>query len=325
MGMRIKALSLILAFCLISALGIPPKEPGMTTVKKKKTKPRSEPSPQTHSPSQSQPSLPITVEPEIGKEYHPSGTKGGPMVYVPSGNYWMGSSADDALRECQKYRSDCLRDWFISEEPKHMVYLDAFYIDKYEVTQADYRECVSIGSCKQNSNNDGFMGDRQPVVGVGWYDANTYCEWAGKRLPTEAEWEKAARGTDGRNFPWGNEFDSKKANFCDKNCMANWAYKKLDDGYSKTAPVGSYPTGASPYGAMDMSGNAAEWVNDWYDNQYYKISSEQNPKGPASGSVRVVRGSTWLSLPNFLRSSTRYSLTPDERSSNVGFRCSRNP
>ena len=154
------------------------------------------------------------------------------------------------------------------------------------VTQAEYNECVSSGKCSANQKYDGFTGDRQPVVGVNWNDARTYCEWAGKRLPTEAEWEKAARGTDGRIYPWGNTIDPTRANYA-------------DSGIGKTSKVGSYPSGASPYGALDMAGNAWEWVADWHDKNYYRNSPSKNPQGPDSGKYRVLRaaaGTTMLGI-----------------------------
>ena len=160
------------------------------------------------------------------------------MVSVPAGEFWMGCN-EQADKRCN-----------FDEKPYHKVYLDAYYIDKYEVTQSEYNECVTTDKCPANRKKDGFTGDRQPVIGVSWEDADTYCKWAGKRLPTEAEWEKAARGTDGRVYPWGNSFDPTRANYA--------------GALGKTSEVGSYPSGASPYGALNMAGNVWEWVADWY-------------------------------------------------------------
>ncbi|OGP59482.1 MAG: hypothetical protein A2V67_10775 [Deltaproteobacteria bacterium RBG_13_61_14] len=204
----------------------------------------------------------------------------------------------------------CQRQRFINEEPAHRVSLDAFYIDKFEVTQGEYKECVRAGSCKDNKKYDGFTGDRQPVVGVTWNQAKAYCEWAGKRLPTEAEWEKAARGTDGRMYPWGNQKAS-----CE---LANYDDCKME----KTWPVGTKPDGASPYGALDMAGNVWEWVADWYEENYYSHSPNKNPTGSASGSGRVLRGGSWFDYPGSLHASNRVTGGPDLEYFYGGFRCS---
>jgi eukaryotic-like serine/threonine-protein kinase len=244
------------------------------------------------------------------------------MVLVPAGEFTMGMSADDGLKECRKFDKDkCKIEWFTNEEPVHKVYLDAFYIDKTEVTQEDYDKCMAAGKCKAHEKVDGFTGARQPVTLLTWEDARSYCSWADKRLPTEAEWEKAARGTDGRMYPWGNKFDAKKANFCDQNCDLVWAAKNQDDGYKYTAPVGSYPEGASPYGALDMAGNAGEWIADWYAADYYKNSPARNPKGPDTGEYRVFRGGLFGAAVGALRSADRAYNGPKNPSG--GVRCAR--
>ena len=133
--------------------------------------------------------------------------------------------------------------------------------------------------------------DDHPVVQVSWFDAEAYCAWAGGSLPTEAQWEKAARGTDGRTYPWGSVFDGTWLNYCDASCEGGDT--AFDDGYRFTAPVGSYPAGASPYGALDMAGNVWEWTADWYDDGYYAVSPASNPTGPDSGQYRVLRGGSW--------------------------------
>jgi len=226
----------------------------------------------------------------------------GAMVFVPAGEFIMGSPEGEGDDD---------------EDPQHTVYLDAFYIDKYEVTNAGYKGCVDDGVCDPPSRNssstrDSYYGnpeyDDYPVIYVSWYDAKAYCEWKGMRLPTEAEWEKAARGTDGREYPWGNGApDEAKLNY-DKNV-------------GDTTEVGSYPGGASPYGAMDMAGNVWEWVADWHDAGYYSAAPERNPQGPDYGPYRVLRGSSWDYSRSWARCAVRRGVFPDLRSDNRGVRC----
>jgi formylglycine-generating enzyme len=202
------------------------------------------------------------------------------MVVVPAGNFWMG---------CNEAAGDgCLY--------HEVVYLDAFYIDITEVTAGAYKACVDAGMCEYNGpisddNLDYYSEartynnnrDMHPINYVSWFDAKTYCEWLGKRLPTEAEWVKAARGTDGRTYPWGNE---------EPTCELAWYFDCLGE-TETTQPVGSLSAGASPYGAMDMAGNVWEWTADWYSSNYYNQTPEGgwvNPEGPVSGSHRVIRG-----------------------------------
>jgi len=239
-------------------------------------------------------SPPSHSSPKIGKEYHPPGTKGGPMVYVPAGEFLMGCISGD--NKCGKW----------GEKHQHTEFLNAFYIDKYEVTQGEYDECFNSGSCDEgNGKVSGFEGDRQPVVEVDWHHAMLYCKWAGKKLPTEAEWEKAARGTDARAYPWGNE-------------KADCTRAVMDDGGAgcgkkATWEVGSKPSGASPYGAMDMAGNVWEWVLDGH--------FESSP-GIFSG---FIRGGAWNTSSEFLRASNRESAALVDRDTSIGFRCARTP
>ncbi len=226
----------------------------------------------------------------------PPGTKGGMMVRIPAGEFIMGSDSGDP-----------------DEMPVHLVYLDEFYIDKHEVINTEYSKCFSAGVCGMNEKYKGFLDPLQPVVGVTWHQADTYCKWVGKRLPTEAEWEKAARGIDGRTYPWGEGIDCSKAKFY--KCGREW----------KTEPVGSYPSGAGPYGAMDMAGNVWEWTADLYDANYYPDSPNRNPKGPAAGRYRVLRGGSWNFNRYYLRASARFRKPPGATLNSCGFRCAKTP
>jgi len=234
------------------------------------------------------------------------------MVLVPSGSFQMGCASGD---------SKCKDD----EKPRHEVALDAFYIDTTEVTVAAYRSCNSAGECTTPATDSRYCNwgksgrDRHPINCVDHGQATAYCGWKNKRLPTEAEWEKAARGTDGRIYPWGNQSPS-----CSLAIMKNSS--NYGCGEVRTWPVGSKPAGKSPYGALDMSGNVWEWVSDWYDKSYYASSSRSNPSGPSGGSSRVFRGGSWYDddgSNDYLRASTRRGFAPDFRYNSVGFRCAR--
>ncbi len=213
--------------------------------------------------------------------------------------------------------------WFEDEAPRHTVHLDAFYIDKYEVTNELYRKFMDETGHRSECgwHNSQFEAPNHPVVGVFWDEAKAYAEWAGKRLPTEAEWEKAARGgLVGRRFPWGDsDPDGTQSNFADKSADRDWSDKTVDDGYQRTAPVGSFtPNG---YGLYDMAGNVREWCADWYDSGYYANSPNRNPTGPGSGTERVARGGVWFYGPGGLRVANRVMLRPKFASVNLGFRC----
>jgi formylglycine-generating enzyme required for sulfatase activity len=242
------------------------------------------------------------------------------------------------------------------KHPQHKVYLDDFYIDKYEVTNAQFKKFVeatgyvtdaerkrygevwnpkggilslhNFGSVNwrtpnawrvpylavnlQHPDEWEYWLMNHPVVQVSWNDAQVYAKWAGKRLPTEAEWEKAARGTDGRKWPWGNVFNVDLEGV---TVHANIASDYL-------LPVDSFPTGVSPYGVHDMVGNVQEWVADWYAGDYYARSSQNNPKGPDNGIARVLRGGSWRHLKiNHVLITNRYYQVPDYSSNFVGFRC----
>ena len=236
--------------------------------------------------------------------------KGAKMVLVPSGSFEMGRSSGHP-----------------DEQPFHVVHLDSFYIDTYEVTNALYKGCVNGLVCRPPTN-DHFYADLKysdhPVVFVNWNMAAMYCEWRGARLPTEAEWEKAASGPEQRDYPWGNGFDDVRLNFCDTNCDEVGKDRGANDGYAMTAPVGSFNAGVSPFGVYDMAGNVSEWVADWYDEYYYVNSPNTNPTGPENGTYRVLRGGSWLHSENDARVFRRFKLNPDVNAYNyTGFRCAR--
>ena len=226
------------------------------------------------------------------------------MVYVPAGEFQMGSTEGDN-----------------DEAPVHTVALDAFWLDHTEVTNAQYQKCVAAGDCEVSrcASNSDYNGAEQPVVCVSWHDAVAYCEWAGGRLLTEAEWEYAARGPEGLIYPWGNTFDGTRLNFCDKSCTFDWANQSVDDGYEFTAPVGSYPDGASWAGALDLAGNVWEWVADWYGD--YSSGRQVNPTGPQNGDCRVLRGGSWHGNENNTRGANRDRSTPTDSDNSGGFRC----
>jgi formylglycine-generating enzyme required for sulfatase activity len=225
------------------------------------------------------------------------------MVYVPVGEFQMGSA-----------------DGYDDERPVHTVALDGFWIDRTEVTNAQYQKCVAAGDCEVSrcASDSDYNGATQPVVCVSWHDAVGYCEWAGSRLPTEAEWEYAARGPQGLTYPWGNNFDGTRLNFCDKNCTYTHA-DSSNDGYKFAAPVGTFPEGASWVGALDLSGNVWEWVADLYSG--YISGRQVNPTGPESGNYRVVRGCSWLDSMNYARGAYRGGISPSSSNNNYGFRC----
>jgi len=255
-------------------------------------------------------------------------TDGAEMVYVPGGTFEMGSSeaeTDAAFEQCEQDQGsgECLRNWFERESPPHTVTLDSFWIDKYEVTNAQYRKCVEDGDCLEPGcwGNSDFNAADQPAVCVNWIDAQGYCDWVGAQLPTEAEWEYAARGPQRNTYPWGDTFDGEQLNFCDDSCSEEHKNPEWNDGYELTAPVGSFEAGTSWLGALDMAGNVFEWVNDWYQEDYYAVSPQSNPPGPGTGDSKVLRGGSWNSRVYYVASASRRWYRPRENYSDLGFRC----
>lgn len=245
-----------------------------------------------------------------GLEKEVTGKDGAPMLLIPEGSFPMGVPRGD-------------RDGGRDEYPRHDVFVSNFYIDKFELTNGRYLEFVKathhrIPQNPKNATRNLWQGDTiaeslidRPVINVDWADAQAYCQWAGKRLPTEAEWEKAAKGTADRRFPWGNvEPTNKHLNF-----NQQWIGEKT------LMPVGSYEAGKSPFGVYDMAGNVWEWVNDWYDAKYYEKSPAKNPTGPETGTKRVLRGSGWQNETPTVRIFTRVDSDPTIRNESTGFRC----
>jgi formylglycine-generating enzyme required for sulfatase activity len=251
------------------------------------------------------------------------------LVYVPEGNFTMGASVDQAMVVCKLYKNNCQRGWFTDEEPAHTVYLDTYWIDQTEVTNKMYALCVSSGKCSppkssESSTRKNYYGnpeyDNFPVIYVSWDDASAYCAWADSRLPTEAEWEKAASWDEINQvkytYPWGNTTnDCSLSNFPDgsKYCVGD------------TTAVDNYPNGKSPYGALDMIGNVWEYVADWFGDRYYWTLPDgvHNPTGPSSGEYHAVRGGEW-GANSYTHTADR-DFDEDGAANFLGIRCARSP
>lgn len=262
------------------------------------------------------------------------------MVLIPGGEFLMGSP-DDGLS-------------FDDERPQRKVYVSAFLMDRHEITNARYKQFVDATGFQTPSHTTSQLtlwdhgtplpgSEQHPVVNVSWDAAVAYCRWQGKRLPTEAEWEKAARGTDGRRYPWGSDWDIAKA-----NSASYWAGRTIEfqngeewkafwvtgegmrlsrqqglNGEVLTLPIGTFPDGASPYGVLDMAGNASEWVQDWYEPYSYLNAPLSDPQGPHGQLLKVVRGGSWLKPARNIRASDRDYAFPADRASGIGFRCAK--
>ena len=270
---------------------------------------------------------------------------GAGMVLIPAGGFQMGTASAEIpqlVKSYKKYSPAIKTSWFEDEAPLHTVYLEAFYIDKYEVTNEQYANFLN----KQGKNIDAdgnklidlespycliekrgnFYRPKpgygnHPVIEVSWYGAVAYAQFYGKRLPSEAEWEKAARGgLSGRKYPWGDsKADDNDANFADKNTDYSWSDRRVNDRYELTAPAGSYAP--NRYGLYDMAGNVWEWCSDWYSREYYDSSPKSQPQGPGKGGFRVCRSGSWLSGTYIMRCASRNRLYPSFSVDDLGFRC----
>lgn len=280
---------------------------------------------------------PTPLPPEI--------SSGGALLrLIPAGPFDMGADAAVLLAECEVFRTGCQESWFSASAPVHTVELSSYYIDLTEVTNEAYvnflntvggnehcgdQLCLDVESSEVTVDGGVFIAagglDQRPVAGVTWYGATAYCEWRGGRLPTEAEWERAAawNAETAASFlyPWGNEFSGRRTNFCDASCNAPQANVNFNDGYAAAAPVGTYEDGRSPSGLHDMAGNVWEWTADWYDPNYFAVSVFENPTGPESGDVKVVRGGSWYDTANFTSALIRFPSRPENADKTIGFRC----
>jgi formylglycine-generating enzyme required for sulfatase activity len=276
------------------------------------------------------------------------------MIFITAGKFTMGSNEKDIAEAVNMSKeagwTEVERNWFTDELPAHEVYVNGFYIDKYEVTNEKFKKFVASTGYKTDAEREGFsvlwegsdwkqvsgadwahpLGPGSsvngkmdhPVVHVTWNDAKAYAVWAGKRLPAEAEWEKACRGTDKRIFPWGNKWND---NYCN-NARLNLSYLVgfMPDFFNGrgTIPAGKIPEGASPSGVMDMSGNVWEWCSDWYSKDYYNYSPPENPGGPEKGEKKILKGGSWYyENPAYLRVSIKLAEFPGTRNFMIGFRC----
>lgn len=241
-----------------------------------------------------------TPLPFIPKSTKISPIDGMTQIYIPAGDFLMGSGNNPK-----------------TDNRQHQVYLDAYWIDKVVITNAMYARCLKARACTHPAAYDTYYGvwayRDYPVVYVNWYQADQYCHWADRSLPTEAQWEKAARGTDGRRYPWGNQLPNPH--------LANFNLSLIGE----PVPVYRYPLGASPYGVLNMAGNVREWIADWYGVNYYQSSPTDNPKGPITGTERSLRSGSYAEDQQQISVYTRFKHLPDSAGLNRGFRCAETP
>ena len=280
----------------------------------------------------------------LGLQPRKVGRDGAAMALVPGGRFKRGADragVGRGLAVCRQTYSrpeDCSISWFDRETPQREIDLSAFYIDLYEVTNALFDRCVEDGDCravdlsscklydpKTSSWGKGSQGHSKlraadhPVACVAWTDARDYCEWAGRRLPTEAEWEKAARGPDDQEFPWGNDWRPDALNWGE---LAGFG---SIDGHETSSPVGAFPQNISPYGAFDMAGNVWEWTADWRGDLYYRRSPSRDPVNDVADPDKIIRGGSWSFAGNGARTSYRYFEPLTTRDDAIGFRCAATP
>ncbi len=223
------------------------------------------------------------------------------LIYVPAGEFLMGSTQNDTNRD-------------VNEEPQHRVYLDTFWISKTQVTNTMFNACVAAGICKYSvsaATNPNYLDPlyaTHPVIYVSWDMAQIYCDWTGGRLPTEAQWEKAARGPNGAKYPWGEDQPREK-------------FVNVNNFIGNTTTAGLFPFGKSFYGALDMGGNVREWVSDWYDANYYQVSPASNPQGPETGEFKVLKGASYADPFRYTRPANRLTHEPGSPGAVRGFRC----
>ena len=283
--------------------------------------------------------LPTDEPPQYVPEIRTVEPDGMPMVLIPAGEFILGSSEDPQARD--------------NERPARPIFLDEFWIDQFPVTNDQFMRFVNAIEFQTSAQRQGFgwvfnlnlrdtlnipgafwispQGEhstlqgleRHPVVQVSWNDAQAYCQWAGRRLPTEAQWEKAARGGDGRRYPWGNDpITAERLNYADRSLGKDWADQSVNDGYTLTSPVDAFPAGGSPFRVLDMLGNVQEWTANVYTDSIPVDTPDHNSTGPLAGNTRVIRGAAWYSTRDEVRLTIRNSAGPDAREDGLGFRCS---